>query len=271
MMKVLESNCRYSSRVDGHEKRYRHNAPIDDPWRDMPKPEHAEKFRENLVKPYKTLRGFKHFQLTGIPTSLAKAVSKEVTSLIPMKKPSAVLAELEAIKIKGNDAWRNNSQGEANNFWCDAIDKIHTTFNGKAGKDLFAIGGVTFQQSIISLEFTLFSNIVQAGLHKIREMKGYGAPSHIIFDLGERVFELLHVARICRFRWENGMGEVWEPSALQMAKLSFREASACREIGRRDLLTRAEAAIANALSALPDDMSVLEERNQIKQWRKRTG
>jgi hypothetical protein len=268
---VFASGCSCSSRVDGHEKRYRHNVLIDDPWRDMPKPEHADKFRENLVKPYKTLQGFKDFEFTGIPTALAKAISKEVTSPIPKKTPSAVLAELEAMKTKGNDAWRNNSQGEANNFWCDAIHKIHTTLNGKAGKDLFAIGGVTFQQSIISLEFTLYSNIVQARLHKIREMKGYGAPPHIIFDLGERFFELLHVARICRFGWEDGIGEVWKPTALQMANLSFQEASACREIGRRDLLERAKAAIADVLSALPDDRSVLEEWNQIKQWRKRTG
>ena len=53
-----------------------------------------------------------------------------------------------------------------------------------------------------------------------------------------------------------------------MAKLSFREAVVCRQIGRVEFLGRVESVIADALRTLPDDRAVLEEQDKIKQWRK---
>ena len=151
----------------------------------MPKPDHTETFREDLAKPYCNLRGFKHFDITGIPEVLAKAVKKQVTSPKSAISPTVILAELVAMKAKGNEAWGFNNEGEANNHWCDALDKQHNTLKNNLGKTYFANGGTDFQRSILSLEFSLYSNIVQARLQKIRAFKASGAPPDIIYDVGE--------------------------------------------------------------------------------------
>ena len=71
----------------------------------MAKPDHTETSREDLAKPYYTLRGFKHFDITGIPEVLAKAVKQQVTSPKSAISPTVILAELEAMQAKGNEAW----------------------------------------------------------------------------------------------------------------------------------------------------------------------
>lgn len=118
--------------------------------------------------------------------------------------------------------------------------------------------------AIFALEFSLYSNMLQANLSGLRNAISHRASRDIIEELRDQFLVVVEDTKMSKLRWPNRMGEDWDVDPIMMGKVLYREAAGCRLIGGKDMLDRAQWAINLALETVPGDKGMLAEKKAIE-------
>ncbi|RDL31493.1 uncharacterized protein BP5553_09702 [Venustampulla echinocandica] len=223
---------------------------------------YSRELEEKLISPYSAaLRGFPDFKIKGaISEDLSAAAVEEITRPLT-DTPESVLHEVEELKSKGNEFFRNGDGKMASQSWTKALFMALHILGSPAGEKVQNAGGMTFLNRMVALYFDCYSNYAQNYLKSMRE----NATDHeLVRSFGNGFFNAIYGALGTSDKFPNA---TWEPSDQQIAKVFYREAVGCRLIGE-GFLGQAETAIQRANHVTPGDVEIERERERISRWRR---
>jgi hypothetical protein len=255
--------------IEQHDKLVSHIVSIVDIFENQPNAtdSYTGKFQEMLIAPYRArLRGFPRFAINGaISKELSAAAVAEITRP-KSEDPDVVLAELEELKAKGNEVFRQGDVRIASEHWSDALSKIYQHMSSSKAEQLRQAGGPVFVNRLHAIYFDLCSNRAQAQIKGMRDCSRYHP--QLVPSFGELLLLAVEGAR--------GPGDIdklfpsstWQPSSQQLAKVMYREAVGCRLMGEARFVAQAENAIDEAIHLVPSDAELRREKERISVWKR---
>jgi hypothetical protein len=148
----------YRRFITSHDELVSHTITLVNPYESddptMAQTFHSRKLQEKLVAPYrKELHAFNRFTFGGsIAASLKTIAEREVASPL-IEDPDAILREMEALKLEGNEYFRLKDLTNSSESWCKACMRLDRAMAGITGRQLRETGGVAFINRAAELYF----------------------------------------------------------------------------------------------------------------------
>lgn len=210
------------------------------------------------------MRGFPNFKVKGnVIPRLAKDISAEVKK-DPIPDPEELLNDILHQKDLGNQYFHNKNSAMASETWSKMLIKLLRLSKSNVWPRMKAEAGADFANRITELYFLLNSNLAANTLEAMREADSRGD-----INLASQLSGSLYHAAQMATEAPQTFATDWRPSPQQEAKLGYRLAMAHRLA--RDNLQVAEHVINLAAMAIPGDVAIQREREEIARWRARGG
>lgn len=219
--------------------------------------------QENLLSQFrKKLRGVQTLQIAGIDTSLATAIKEDIAK-DEWTDPKAVLADLQATKQRGIDAFKAKELRLASKIWEEAINDIERIHQSSSWRSLTASDNTTFIDSLVEIYFQMCLNVTRVQLNGTEKpISGYPKSHSRFAHLEIAVHQIDRIANARTEDWWKE-GYTWEPSEAQVAKLLFRHAMCFKADALLnddpETMLRALTKLAVVAQYTPDDVAVRRE------------
>ena len=225
--------------------------------------------QENLLTPFrKKLRGIESIKITGVDRKLA-AAAKEDMAKDEWTDAKSVLADIQATKQRGNDAFKRNELREASQIWEEAINDIERIHQSSSWCSLIKQQPDNkFIEDIVELYFMMCLNVTRVQLTGTESpIPGYPKThnKHAYLALAEAQIDRVMNARKPDL-WKKDY--TWEASEAQLAKLLFRQAmwmkADSRLNGDLERMMDAMKQLALVAQFVPDDVAVRREMESLE-------
>lgn len=232
----------------------RHLLEIHNPFDDTLSPGFmSEVNQERLLQPYRDhFRGFTSVTLHGHVTSNVAESFQFKLGEEPFVSPDEALAGVQTFKDLGNTFFRQREFHKAAAAYWTAFTKAKSIRRRDSWAKMSTKGGASFLHTIVELHYQVCLNAAQNILTFIRETFDPSPRKKAL-----RAVEYVHQAEAAGLLFMSD----WRPTLAQMAKASFRMASAYRAMG--DMRT-AKNYIDRARLQAPGDQIIRREAEEIE-------